>query len=88
MPAPYGLWVGDVPHVATWQGFVRVAVVIGAVARRIVGWRVGAPCMPGSCWSIPVQAGGNATSLRREVTSQPDEASIRAAENEGMPVRT
>jgi putative transposase len=28
------------PYVATWQGFVYVAFVIDAFARRIVGWRV------------------------------------------------
>jgi putative transposase len=27
------------PHVATWTGFVYVAFVIDAYARRIVGWR-------------------------------------------------
>jgi transposase InsO family protein len=33
------LWVSDFTYVATWQGFVYVAFVIDAVARRIVGWR-------------------------------------------------
>ena len=28
------------PYVATWAGFVYVAFVIDAYARRIVGWRV------------------------------------------------
>lgn len=28
------------PYVATWQGFIYVAFVIGVFARRIVGWRV------------------------------------------------
>jgi putative transposase len=28
------------PYVATWRGFVYVAVVIDVFARRIVGWRV------------------------------------------------
>ena len=28
------------PYVATWTGFVYVAFVIDAYARRIVGWRV------------------------------------------------
>ena len=28
------------PYVATWAGFVHVAFVIDAFARRIVGWRV------------------------------------------------
>lgn len=39
-PAPSMLWVSDFTYVATWQGFVHVAFVIDAFARRIVGWRV------------------------------------------------
>jgi hypothetical protein len=39
-PAPNALWLSDFTYVATWQGFVDVAFVIDAVARRIVGWRV------------------------------------------------
>ena len=38
-PAPDRLWVGDFTYVASWQGFVYVAFVIDAYARRIVGWR-------------------------------------------------
>jgi putative transposase len=34
------LWVSDFTYVATWAGFVYVAFVIDAFARRIVGWRV------------------------------------------------
>jgi len=37
---PNQLWVSDFTYVATWQGFVYVAFVIDAFARRIVGWRV------------------------------------------------
>ena len=33
------LWVSDFTCVATWRGFVYVAFVIDACARRIVGWR-------------------------------------------------
>jgi len=40
VPAPDMLWVNDFTYVATWQGFVYVAFVIDAFARRIVGWRV------------------------------------------------
>src|SRR4051812_25993554 len=36
-PCPNALWVADFTYVATWQGFVYVAFVIDAVARRIVG---------------------------------------------------
>jgi len=39
-PRPNVLWVSDFTYVATWQGFVYVAFVIDAYARRIVGWRV------------------------------------------------
>ena len=39
-PAPNMLWLSDFTYVATWQGFVYVAFVIDAFARRIVGWRV------------------------------------------------
>ena len=40
VPAPNLLWVSDFTYVATWKGFVYVAFVIDAYARRIVGWRV------------------------------------------------
>jgi len=36
---PNALWVSDLSYVATWRGFVYVAFVIDAYARRIVGWR-------------------------------------------------
>ena len=39
-PAPNRLWLSDFTYVATWAGFVYVAFVIDAYARRIVGWRV------------------------------------------------
>jgi putative transposase len=39
-PRPNALWVSDFTYVATWVGFVYVAFVIDAFARRIVGWRV------------------------------------------------
>ena len=38
-PAPNRLWLSDFTYVATWSGFVYVAFVIDAYARRIVGWR-------------------------------------------------
>ena len=37
---PNQLWVADLTYVATWRGFVYVAFIIDAFARRIVGWRV------------------------------------------------
>ena len=39
-PAPNVLWLSDFTYVATWPGFVYVAFVIDAFARRIVGWQV------------------------------------------------
>jgi putative transposase len=38
-PAPNMLWLSDFTYVSTWAGFVYVAFVIDAYARRIVGWR-------------------------------------------------
>ena len=38
-PRPNALWVSDFTYVATWTGFVYVAFVIHAYARRVVGWR-------------------------------------------------
>jgi putative transposase len=37
---PNLLWLSDFTYVATWQGFVYVAFIIDAFARRVVGWRV------------------------------------------------
>ena len=37
--APNRLWVADFTYVITWAGWVYVAFVIDAYARRIVGWR-------------------------------------------------
>ena len=34
------MWLSDFTYVNTWTGFVYVALVIDAYARRIVGWRV------------------------------------------------
>jgi len=39
VPAPNMLWVSDFTYVATWKGFVYVAFVIDAYARRIVALR-------------------------------------------------
>jgi hypothetical protein len=37
--APNRLWVADFTYVSTWAGWVFVAFVIDAYARRIMGWR-------------------------------------------------
>jgi len=39
--APDRLWVADITYVSTWSGWVYVAFVIDAFARRIIGWRSG-----------------------------------------------
>lgn len=38
-PAPNRLWLSDYTYVASWSGFISVAFVLDAYARRIVGWR-------------------------------------------------
>jgi putative transposase len=42
-PRPNSLWVADFTYVATWQGFVYVAFVIDAFARRIPRVRLRRP---------------------------------------------
>jgi len=42
--APNVLWVADITYVSSWSGWVYVAFVIDAYARRILGWRSGT-CM-------------------------------------------
>jgi putative transposase len=36
---PNQLWVADLTYVATWSGFVYVALVIDAFSRFLVGWQ-------------------------------------------------
>jgi putative transposase len=35
---PNTLWVCDITYVATWAGFLFVAVVMDAFSRRVIGW--------------------------------------------------
>lgn len=44
---PNVLWVSNFTYIATWQGFVYVAFVIDAFARRIIGWRISRWLTPG-----------------------------------------
>ena len=37
---PNRLWVADLTYVATWEGFLYVAVVIDAFSRRVIGWGI------------------------------------------------
>ncbi len=39
--APDRVWVCDITYVSTWSGWVYVAFVTDAYARRILGWRCG-----------------------------------------------
>ncbi len=66
-PRPNVLWVSDFTDVATWSGFVYVAFVIDAYARRIVGWRVSRTAQAGFVLDAleqalherrPIQGGG------------------------------
>jgi putative transposase len=36
--APDRLWVADITYIATWAGFLYLAVVLDAFSRRVVGW--------------------------------------------------
>jgi putative transposase len=53
---PNALWVADFTYVATWAGFVHVAFIIDAFARRIVGWRVSRSTQAGLVLDAPEQA--------------------------------
>ena len=35
---PNQLWVADITYIATWAGFLYLAVVVDAWSRRVVGW--------------------------------------------------
>jgi putative transposase len=35
---PNELWVADITYIATWAGFLYLAVVVDAWSRRVVGW--------------------------------------------------
>ena len=55
-PRPNVLWVSDFTYVATWSGFVYVAFVIDAFARRIVGGRVS---VSDRLWPLMQHCGGH-----------------------------
>jgi putative transposase len=58
-PGPNVLWVSDLTYVATWKGFVYVAFVIDAFARRIADWRVSRSTREQTlCDRRPVRQGG------------------------------
>jgi putative transposase len=35
---PDSLWIADITYIATWAGFLYLAVVLDAWSRRVVGW--------------------------------------------------
>ena len=39
-------WVADIPYIATWAGFLFLAVVLDAWSRRVVGWAMAAHLRP------------------------------------------
>jgi len=49
---PDQLWLSDFTYVSTWSGFVYVAFIIDAFARRIVGWRLIGRSV--AVWSVEV----------------------------------
>src|SRR5829696_1434966 len=36
--APNPLWVADITYIATWTGWLYLAVVVDAWSRKVVGW--------------------------------------------------
>lgn len=53
---PNALWVVDFTYVNTWSGFVYVAFVIDAYARRVVGWKVSTSATAGFVLNAREQA--------------------------------
>ena len=43
---PNQLWVADLTYVATWSGFIYVALVIDTFSRFLVGWQPRGRCAP------------------------------------------
>ncbi len=68
-PGPNMLWVSDFTYVATWKGFVYVALVIDVYARYIVGWRVSRTADTGFVLDALEQALHERRPVHREVLS-------------------
>jgi len=60
-PAPNQLWQSNFTYVATWAGFIYVAFVIDAYARRIVGRSIAA------AWSATGDRGSQYVSIKYTV---------------------
>jgi putative transposase len=65
-PRPNALWVSDFTYVASWTGFVYVAFVIDAYARRIVGWRASRTAHAGFVLDALEQALHDRRPMRRD----------------------
>jgi hypothetical protein len=76
-PRPNVLWLSDFTYVATWQGFVYVAFVIDAYARRIVGWRVSRTAHAGFVLDALEQALADRRAGRRPRAPQRQGGAIR-----------
>ena len=89
-PAPNRLWVADLTYVSTWSGFCYTAFVIDAFSRRIVGWRVSAPCAPSSP-STPSRwrsgAAAATTSLGSSITATGASSTSPSATPSASPTR-
>jgi len=48
---PNQLWVADLTYVATWSGFVYVALVIDAFSRYLVGWQAARSLRTDLAWT-------------------------------------
>lgn len=47
---PNRLWVADFTYISTWQGWLYVAFIIDAYAKRIVGWHASSSMTTTSFW--------------------------------------
>jgi putative transposase len=72
---PDSLWVSDFTYVATWAGFVYVAFVIDAFARRFVGWRVSRSAAAGFVLDALEQALHERRPFRRTIIHHSDRGS-------------
>lgn len=62
--APDHLWVGDITYVATWEGWLYLAVLLDAYSRRVVGWAMADHLRT----ELPLQALQMALSQRQPVS--------------------
>lgn len=81
-PRPNVLWLADFTYVATWTGFVYVAFVIDADARRIMGWRASRTAHAGFVLDALEQA------LQRSPTGQSRRASAPQRQRQSGRIQT